>query len=131
MQDVTEINTEEGLWFLECQYFAHNRFSPACVNHADMQRKLLDFSRAHSRTGRYYTPVAFVHGRYDGWFGFGSSKNIFGMENIQRADPENGWELMKIFYDICARNGIMHDNDEIFSYLRTFEEKETDQISLW
>ena len=105
MQDVTEINTEEGLWFLECQYFAHNRFSPACVNHADMQRKLLDFSRAHSRTGRYYTPVAFVHGRYDGWFGFGSSKNIFGMENIQRADPENGWELMKIFYPLNVVNG--------------------------
>ncbi len=46
------------------------------------------------------------------------------------SSPDNP-KLMKIFYDICARNGIMHDNDEIFSYLRAFEEKETEQISLW
>lgn len=46
------------------------------------------------------------------------------------SSPDNP-ELMKIFYDICARNGIMHDNDEIFSYLRAFEEKETEQITLW
>ena len=105
LQGVTEINTEEGLWFLECQYSSHNRFSDACTNHADMQRKLLRFARAHSRTGRYYTPVAFVHGRYDGWYGFGSSKNLFGMENIQRAEPENSWELLKVFYPQNVING--------------------------
>ena len=104
LQGATEINTEEGLWFLECQYTYHNRYSPACVNHSDMQRKLLDFTKAHSRTGTYYTPVAFVHGRYDGWYGFGSSKNIFGMNNIQRAEPENGWDLLNIFYPLCAIN---------------------------
>ena len=105
MQGATEINTEEGLWFLECQYTAHNRFSPACVNHADMQRKLLNFARAHSRSGSYYTPVAFVHGRYDGWFGFGASENLFGMNNIKRAEPENSWELLKIFYPQNVVNG--------------------------
>ena len=105
MQDANEINTEEGLWFLECQYTAHNRFSDACTNHADMQRKLLDFARAHSRTGKYYTPVAYVHGRYDGWYGFGSSKNVFGMGHIQRSDPENGWDLMKVFYPLNVVNG--------------------------
>ncbi len=104
LQGATEINTEEGLWFLECQYTFHNRFSPACVNHSDMQRKLFEFIQSHSRTGRYYTPTAFVHGRYDGWFGFGSSNNIFGMENIKRADPENGWELLNVFYPLCAIN---------------------------
>lgn len=40
-------------------------------------------------------------------------------------------KLMKLFYDTCARHGIMCNNDDIFSYLRAFEEKETDQISLW
>ncbi|MBQ8606401.1 MAG: hypothetical protein IJ408_06645 [Clostridia bacterium] len=105
MQGVTDINTEEGLWFLECQYSSHNRFSDACVSHADMQRKLVDFARTHSRTGRYYTPVAYVHGRYDGWYGFGSSRNLFGMENLKRAEPENSWELMKIFYPQNVING--------------------------
>ena len=104
LQGANEINTEEGLWFLECQYTAHNRFSDACTNHADMQRKLLDFARAHSRTGRYYTPVAFVHGRYDGWYGFNTSTRLFGMDNLRRADPENSWNLLNVFYPLCAVN---------------------------
>lgn len=43
----------------------------------------------------------------------------------------NNPELMKIFYDTCAKNNIMHDKDEIFTYLRAFEEKAANQISLW
>lgn len=37
--------------------------------------------------------------------------------------PRNG-ELMGIFRDICRKNGILCDNDAIFRYLQTFEEKE-------
>lgn len=41
-------------------------------------------------------------------------------------------ELMKLFHHTCGQNGIMHDNDEIFAYLRQFEEKEPfEQLSLW
>ena len=35
-------------------------------------------------------------------------------------------------YRACEQNGIMHDNDLIFEYLRQFEEKNApQQLSLW
>ncbi len=41
-------------------------------------------------------------------------------------------ELMKIFHETCEQNGIVHDNDRIFEYLNTFEEKRRDrQMSLF
>ena len=41
-------------------------------------------------------------------------------------------ELMRLFHHICGQNGIMHNNDEIFTYLHHFEEKEPfGQLSLW
>ncbi len=36
----------------------------------------------------------------------------------------NEKELMELFHRRCEDSGIMHDNDEIFLYLNTFEEKE-------
>ena len=35
--------------------------------------------------------------------------------------------LMPLFYQICRKHGILCDNRTIFSYLHTFEEKETYQ----
>lgn len=47
-------------------------------------------------------------------------------------ESPNNKSLMKIFRQRCEDGGIIHDNDRIFSYLRDFEEKETDkQLSLW
>ncbi|ABN06793.1 Radical SAM domain protein [Methanocorpusculum labreanum Z] len=41
-------------------------------------------------------------------------------------------ELMKVFHETCEQNGIVHDNDRIFAYLNTFEEKHRDkQMSLF
>lgn len=41
-------------------------------------------------------------------------------------------ELMRLFHHTCGQNGMMHDNDEIFAYLRHFEEKKPfGQLSLW
>lgn len=43
-----------------------------------------------------------------------------------------GRELMGLFHETCERNGIVHDNEQIFSYLQTFEEKQNgQQLSLW
>lgn len=40
--------------------------------------------------------------------------------------------LMKLFVQRCSRGGIVHDNEQIFQYLHTFEEKDfTRQLSLW
>lgn len=40
--------------------------------------------------------------------------------------------LMKLFYETCDKNGIVHNNEQIFEYLSAFEEKDfSTQISLW
>lgn len=39
-------------------------------------------------------------------------------------------ELMKLFHDTCQRYGIWHNNEQIFSYMRQFEEKE-EQLRLF
>ncbi len=45
------------------------------------------------------------------------------------ASPDNAG-LMKLFHAKCGENGIVHNNDKIFEYLASFEEK-TRQICLW
>ena len=40
--------------------------------------------------------------------------------------PDND-KLMRIFHETCEKHGIMHNNDEIFKYLSTFEEKYSGQ----
>ena len=45
--------------------------------------------------------------------------------------PEND-RLMKLFTQKCSENGIVHNNEQIFHYLHTFEEKNpAEQLSLW
>lgn len=45
----------------------------------------------------------------------------YGMQ-YQLLSPRNR-ELMTLFHNFCEENGMMHDNDQIFAYLRTYEEK--------
>ena len=52
--------------------------------------------------------------------------------NRYEIESPNSRRLMKIFHQKCSENGIVHDNEEIFRYLRTFEEKDAvRQMSLW
>lgn len=45
--------------------------------------------------------------------------------------PRNS-SLMRLFHQICAENGIVHDNRQIFEYLNTFEEQRNNvQLSLF
>lgn len=40
--------------------------------------------------------------------------------------------LMRLFYQTCSEHGIVHDNEQIFRYLNTFEEKHAaKQLSFW
>lgn len=40
--------------------------------------------------------------------------------------------LLRLFHQKCEKNGIAHNNEQIFQYLHTFEEKEVaKQLSLW
>ena len=52
-------------------------------------------------------------------------------ERYMVISPRNK-ELMRLFHTLCEENGILHDNDRIFEYLHTFEEKSVQsQLSLW
>lgn len=46
-------------------------------------------------------------------------------------DSPNSSELMKLFRRRCRQSDILHDNNRIFQYLRTFEIKKQAQMSLF
>ncbi len=47
-------------------------------------------------------------------------------------ESPNSSELMRLFDRKCAEGGMVHDNEQIFRYLQTFEEKDAfGQLSLW
>lgn len=51
--------------------------------------------------------------------------------SYQVESPRQG-ELMKLFHQKCEEYGIIHNNQEIFQYMSTFEEKQcTNQLCLW
>ena len=45
-------------------------------------------------------------------------------------ESPNSRQLTALFHDVCRRGGVVHDNDSVFQYLRTLEER-TDQLSLF
>ena len=100
MQGADQINTEEGFWHMEEGFAYHNRFSDACARHRDSERRFLNFVSSHVRSGRYYTPIAFLHGRCDGWQGFGDGR-VWGMPHMTRvSEAEASWTLMHMFYPL-------------------------------
>ena len=110
IQGVDDINTEEGLWRLEEYYYYHNRFSPACVNHTKQQQDFYRFVSTHTRTGKFYTPVAFLSGRYDGWRCFSRGKNTWGVKEFGFSDVEKGWDVLTYFYPKSVLNALyVHD----------------------
>lgn len=45
--------------------------------------------------------------------------------------PHHG-RLMRLYHETCEKYGMVHDNEGIFQYLRTFEEKQPEvQLSFW
>lgn len=121
MHGVTDINTEEGLWFIEARFDYYNRLSEVCENHRIQKRRFNKFVRTHSRQGKFYTPVAFLHGRNDGWNGFYVS-NLWGMPHISAGEESKGWKLLSHFYPLntledygMVKTGcILPDNDKPF-----------------
>lgn len=97
MHGVTDLNTEEGLWFIEAFYAYFNRISEVCEIHREQSLKVNEFIRTHSRTGNFYTPIAFLHGRMDGWNGFGVS-GLWGMPSMPYGEESESWKVAKVFY---------------------------------
>ena len=97
MQGATEINTEEGLWRLEEYFSRFNRFSDACIGHTREQKDFYRYLKTHTRRGSFYTPMALIHGRYDGFNGF--ARNAFwGYTGVVDTDAEKSWDLLSAFY---------------------------------
>lgn len=106
MQGIHEINTEEGLWRME-EYFAyHNRFSKACLDHMKEHQDFNRYVTTHTRSGQFYTPVAFLNGRFDGWKMFGGKNTLWGRTDMQYGDPENGWDMLDIYYPLSKHGSI-------------------------
>ncbi|MBE6724316.1 MAG: hypothetical protein E7576_03810 [Ruminococcaceae bacterium] len=105
MQGIDEINTEEGLWHMESNYYAHHRFSRACERHTAEQQDLYRFISTHTRRGRFYTPIAFVSGRYDGWRCFGRA-STWGISRFGFSDMERAWDLLTCFYPKSVLNTL-------------------------
>ena len=107
IQGLHEINTEEGLWRME-EYFAdHNRFSNACVDHLKEHKDFNRYVTTHSRSGEFYTPVAMINGRFDGWKMFGAKISLWGRMDMQYGDPENAWDMLDVFYPL-SRHGSLY-----------------------
>ena len=52
--------------------------------------------------------------------------------NQYMLDSPNNAHLIHIFHKKCEEHVIVHNNEQIFSYLHSFEEKNTNQqLSLW
>ncbi len=57
---------------------------------------------------------------------------IWTYENQYSIESPNGRHLMRLFRERCAEHGIIHEVDEVFGYLQTFEEKGAgEQLSFW
>ena len=97
MQGVTEINTEEGLWRLEEYYSYFNRHSETCRAHLCQQQDFYRYISTHTRRGKFYTPLAMIHGRCDGWHSFGSDSS-WGFMNYQDTDADKSWHLFRTIY---------------------------------
>ena len=98
MEDLDDINTEEGLWRME-EYFAyHHRYSKACLSHLKQHQDFYRYLSTHTRSGSFYTPVAFLHGRFDGWKLFGAKNSTWGRLDCPYTDAENAWDMLDAFY---------------------------------
>ncbi len=99
MQGATEINAEEGLWRLEEYYVNYHRFTDACKGHLKEHQDFYEYLMSHSRTGKFYPPVALIHGNCDGWHAF-RNHHPWGWSEQTVSPAEKSWDLLKVFYPL-------------------------------
>ncbi len=105
MHGITDINTEEGITHIE-EYFSYfTRFTDCCRSFLKQQQDFFRYIRTHTRSGDFYAPFAFLHGRCDGFSGFNRSR-IWGKENWKFCGSEQSWDLIKAFYPVSELDGI-------------------------
>ena len=65
----------------------------------------------------------YFYQRLDKFFPQLKEKYIQTYGNQYVVESPNNERLMELFYKKCSENGIVHNNEQIFQYLHTFEEK--------
>ncbi|MDR3052036.1 MAG: radical SAM protein [Oscillospiraceae bacterium] len=73
---------------------------------------------------------AYFYKKLDEHFPGVKQQYIRAFGNGYACSSSNNARLMKIFYDVCRKHGMLCRPDEVFAYLRKFEAKER-QISLF
>lgn len=74
----------------------------------------------------------YFYGQLDRHFPGLKEKYISTYGNRYIVESLDSDRLMELFHLKCSENGIVHDNEQIFRYLHTFEEKQSNrQLSLW
>lgn len=74
----------------------------------------------------------YFYRQLDRWFPRLKERYIQEYGNRYEIDSPNDSKLMELFHQTCDSYGIVHDNEQIFQYLNTFEEKGSGtQLSLW
>jgi len=103
---VRHINLEEGLWRMESEYAAHDRFSRACEIHRQAHAKFRRFLQTHPRRGVQRVPLAVFKGRHCGWQCF--THGVWGSkrEEFQYGPPEESFELLHTFYPRSVLNAV-------------------------
>ena len=99
LQGVTQINLEEGLYRMEKDFAAHDRFSDCCRRHREAHTRFRRFLETHPRRGELVTPIACIQGRYDGWSCF-CRDNVWRREGEQWrfGEAEESFDLLTVFY---------------------------------
>ena len=74
----------------------------------------------------------YFYSKLDKHFPYLKDRYIREFGNYYVINSKNNYRPMKIFRDFCENEKIMHNYNKIFSYLNTFEEKETTkQLSIF
>ena len=74
----------------------------------------------------------YFYKQLDKLFPYLKEKYVHTYGNQYIIESPDSKRLMQLFHQKCEENGIVHNNEQIFNYLYTFEEKENNkQLSIW
>ncbi len=96
---VTQINTEEGLWWTENGFATHDRFSDVCRDFQQTERNFLRYVSVHTRSGTPARRHAFLYGTNENFTSYTDCpawhKESHGWEY---GASEQAWEQLRLFY---------------------------------
>lgn len=112
LHGVTQINTEEGLWWSENGAETHDRFSEVCGAFAETERRFLRYVEGHSRSGEIAHRHALLYGENENFPAY----TYESCPAWHKAAPgweygasERAWRQLRLFYPTAS---MTHPNAE-------------------